>query len=431
MNYCWQKDVPISAESEVLVVGGGPGGVCAATMAARQGVRTLLAERYGCVGGMAVFGEVSPFMGNHTHGETMDRPLFVDWCRKMWEYRSPEIQRKYPWNEKVAAGIIAKDEAMLAMEDLLLDAGVKILYHHFLVDVVMESGKIAAAIFATKSGLVAVKAKIFIDSTGDGDLAARAGCPFEFGNADGFAQPMSTCFKLFGVDRSRIPDKAEINHLYDAAKAAGEIDCPRENVLFFTHLEDDVIHFNTTRVIRKSAVNAQELTEAEIESRRQIREIVKFMRKYVPGFENAGIRSIAHQVGVRESRRICGIVTQTAEDFRRAAKYSDGIARVNYMIDIHNPSGTGTTIFRMPPDDWYELRYGTLIPQKCDNILMGCRAISVDHALHSSMRVMPPVCSIGQAAGMAAAHCVKANCQPAELDGAALRQALKKAGAAL
>lgn len=431
MIYHIDRDIPVAAEVEVLVTGGGPGGVCAATMAARQGAKVCLAERYGCVGGMAVFGEVSPFMGNHSHGETMDRPLFVDWCRQMWQYRSPEMKKKFPFDEKVAAGILAKDEAMLAMEDLLLDAKVKILYHHFLVDVIKENGKISGAIFATKSGLVAVKAKVFIDSTGDGDLAALAGCPFDFGNSENYAQPMSTCFKLFGVDRDRIPDKAEITRLYEQAKANGEIDCPRENVLFFTSLENDVIHFNTTRVVKKSAVNAKELSEAEIESRRQIRQIINFMRKYISGFENAGIRSIAHQIGVRESRRIRGIVTQAVEDFRSAAKYADGVARVNYMIDIHNPAGTGTTICRMEPDDWYELRYGTLVPQNCDNLLIGCRAVSVDHALHSSTRIMPVVASIGQAAGMAAALCLKMECNPPELDGKIVREALKSIGAAL
>ena len=431
MIYHIDRDIPVAAEVEVLVTGGGPGGVCAATMAARQGAKVCLAERYGCVGGMAVFGEVSPFMGNHVFGETMDRPLFVDWCHKMWQYRSPEKQRQFPWDEKVAAGILSKDEAMLALEDLILEAGVTPLYHHFLVGVIPDGNKIAAAVFATKSGLVAVKAKLFIDSTGDGDLAVEAGCPFEFGNTDHLAQPMTTCFKLSGVDRSRIPEKEEINRIYDEAKTSGEVDCPRENVLFFTWLENDVIHFNTTRVVKKSAVDAREFSEAEVESRRQLREIINFMRKHISGFENARIHSIAHQIGVRESRRILGRVFQTEEDFDRAAKYPDGIAKVRYKIDIHNPSGSGTVTRNLPPDDWYELRYGTIVPQKCDNILMGCRAISVDHALHSSMRVMPPVCSIGQAAGMAAALCLKLKCDPPELDGKKVREALKNAGAAL
>ena len=147
------------------------------------------------------------------------------------------------------------------------------------------------------------------------------------------------------------------------------------------------------------------------------------------GFEQARIHSIAHHVGVRESRRILGQVYQTVEDFKKAAKYPDGVVKVNYPIDIHNPSGSGTVLERLRPNDWYEIRYGTLVPRNTHDLLMGCRAISLDHALHSSARVMPPVCSIGQAAGMAAAMCVKQNAAPAELDGAAVRRALAAAGA--
>ncbi len=429
MKYKVDQEIPVIAETDVLVVGGGPGGVCAGVMAARSGVKTLLVERYGCLGGMAVFGEVSPFMRSHVNDRALDRPVYVDWCRQMRLYRSEEVNRKIPFDENYAAGMVSKDEAMLAMEDLLLEAGARIIYHHTLVDVIMEDGRIAAAVFHSKSGYCAVQAKIFIDSTGDGDLAVLAGAPFEFGNEDGFCQPMTTCFKLAGVDRSRMPDRAGINVIYDKIKAEGKIDCPRENVLWFLTPEEDVIHFNTTRIIKKSAVNGLELSEAEIEGRRQVRQFVDFLRRYVPGFEQARIHSIAHHVGVRESRRILGLVYQTAEDFKKAAKYPDGVVKANYPIDIHNPSGTGTVMHHMELNDWYEIRYGTLVPRNSRNLLMGCRSISLDHALHSSARVMPPVCSIGQAAGMAAALCVKKNTQPSELDGAEVRHELAAAGA--
>jgi len=429
VKYKFDREIPVVAETDVLVVGGGPGGVCAGVMAARQGVRTLVVERYGCLGGMAVFGEVTPFMGNHVDDRSLDRPVYIDWCRDMQKYRSDEVRAKFPFDEGKAGGMVAKDEAMLAMEDLLIEAGAKLLYHHTLVDVIQEDGRIALAVFHSKSGLCAVRAKQFVDATGDGDLAVLAGCPFEFGNQEGFCQPMTTCFKLSGVDRSVMPDRAGINKLYDIAKAEGRIDCPRENVLWFLTPEDDVIHFNTTRIIRKSGVNGVELSEAEIEGRRQIRQFVDFLRSSVPGFAHARIHSIAHHIGIRESRRILGLVYQTSEDFMKAAKYPDGVAKVRYSIDIHNPSGSGTTLHTMPPGEWYEIRYGALIPRNSRNLLMGCRAISLDHALHSSARVMPPVCSIGQAAGMAAAMCVRENCEPSQVDGVRVRKALAEAGA--
>ena len=136
-----------------------------------------------------------------------------------------------------------------------------------------------------------------------------------------------------------------------------------------------------------------------------------------------------YSLGFRESRRIRGKVYQTLEDFKNQAKFPDGIARCNYCVDIHNPSGTGTTIINMPAGEYYEIRYGTLIPEGSANLLMGCRAISVEHALHSSTRVIAPVCSVGQAAGVAAALCVQRGCRPEDLDGAEVRKYLKEAGA--
>ena len=435
IRYRIDREIPVIAEPEVLVVGSGPGGLGAAVMAARRGARTMLVERYGCAGGTAVFGEITPFMCNHVENRTLDLPVYAEWCAKMQEYRSDLDKAREPFNPELDTAVsnrkISKDEAALAMEDLLLDAGVELLYHHTLVDVVMEHGAIAAAVFSSKSGLCAVRARIYIDSTGDGDLAVLAGAPFEFGNGEGLCQPMTTCFKLSGVERDRMPEKTVINDLYSAAVARGDLHCTRENVLFFSYIDPDVVHFNTTRVIKKSGVNARELSQAEIEGRRQVREFLRFLRREVPGFENARIHSMAHHIGVRESRRILGEVYQTSEDFKTCAKYPDGIAKVRYQIDIHNPSGSGTTLMQMPTDEWYELRYGTLIPKGSRNLLMGCRAISVDHALHSSMRVMPPVCSIGQAAGAAAALCVRRACAPAELDGADVRRELKAAGARL
>lgn len=433
INYKFNNNIPVIAEADVVVIGGGPGGMSAAVMAARQGAKTVLVERYGALGGMASFGEVTPFMSNHLDNVALDRPLYVDWCRKMWKYLPPS-ERSDTFDEQITlqeTRKISKDVAMLASEDLCLEAGVKLIYHHNLVDVVMNDKTIKAAIFASKSGFVAVQGKIFIDGTGDGDLAKLSGCRCEFGNEDGFCQPMTLCFKLSGVDADIMPDRAGINELYDQAKAAGEIDCPRENVLWFLTHEKDVIHFNTTRIIKKSGVCGTDLSEAEIEGRRQMRDFLKFLRAHVPGFANARIHSVAHHIGIRETRRVVGLITQTAEDFETARKYPDGIAKARYVIDIHNPSGSGTVIKHIPEDDWYEVSYRAIVPAGIDNLLIGCRAISMDHELHSSIRVMPPVCSIGQAAGMAAAMAVKENKNPAEIDGAKLRKNLVQAGANL
>ena len=429
--YGKERAIPVVDSVDVLVVGGGPGGLGASVMASQNGCKTLLTERFGSLGGMAFHGEVNPFMFNHLDHKSLDRPVFISWCEKMQQYYSPAESERVPFDDTYGSTLLSKDFAMLAMEDLVLESNCKLLFHHVLADVIKEGDTIRYAIFQTKSGLCAVESKIFIDSTGDGDLAYLAGCKYEIGNHEGNCQPMSSCFKLSHVDMTRIPDKKTLNELYKKAKAADEIHCPRENVLYFTSINENTLHFNTTRIVKKSAVNALELSEAEIEGRRQIREFIRFFRKWVPGFENASLHSIASTVGVRESRRILGKVYQTEEDFHNCAKYPDGIARCNYTIDIHNPNGTGDVCVRMPKDEYYEIRYGTLVAENCTNLLMGCRAISVDHVLHSSIRIMPVMCSIGQAAGMAASIAVKKNISADQVSGEEVRSNLKALGAFL
>ncbi|MBP5182597.1 MAG: FAD-dependent oxidoreductase [Lentisphaeria bacterium] len=187
--YSFQAEIPVTAECDVLIVGGGPGGFGAGVMAAKQGADVIVAERYGALGGMASYGEVTPFMPNHANGESMDRPVFTAWRKRMWDYFSDEEKKLHPFDTGAHSSFLSKDIAMLAMEDLLLEAGAKILYHHTLFDVRKCGERITEVLFHTKSGLSAVRAKIFIDSTGDGDLAAIAGCPVEKGTKRGSASP--------------------------------------------------------------------------------------------------------------------------------------------------------------------------------------------------------------------------------------------------
>ena len=428
------RDIPVAAAAEICVIGGGPGGLAAAVTAARQGRDVLLVERYGAMGGMALYGEVSPFMFSHLDGEALDRPVYGEWRRAMRDYR-PETKQLgpfEPFGQHEYSLRVAKDTAMLAAEDLALAAGVRLLYHHNLVDVVKREGRIAAAVFSTKGGFVAVKAAQFIDSTGDGDLAALAGCPVEFGDDSGHCQPMTLCFKLANVDPAKMPSREKMNEILEAGKQRGDIRLnPRENLLWFLTVEDDVIHFNTTRVVCKSGINGADLSAAEIAARAQLREMLHFLWRHMPGFENATVHSVAHHIGVRESRRIRGKAYLTVADFDRCVKFPDAIVRVTYPIDIHNPTGTGTVIRHVPAGDWYEIPYGCIVPLACDNLLIGSRCISVDHAVHSSMRVMPPVLSVGQAAGMAAAMALEQDCAPAALNGREVRDRLRAFGAAL
>jgi len=433
-TYLLQQNVCLTDEADVIVVGGGPGGLGAAVMAARAGARTVLFERYGFLGGMAVSGEVHPFMPNHAKGACLDKPIYLEWIERMRAYLPPEHPMRVVGDPEACSGaarMLSKDAAMLAAEDLCLAAGVMLRYHHTLADVVVNGERLEAAIFLSKTGFTAARAAVFIDATGDADLAARSGCRYEEGGPSGHSQPMTLCFKLAGVDPARMPPRADLNRLYDEAKARGDIRCPRENLLLFNWLEPDVIHFNTTRVVQQHATNGVELSNAEIEARRQVREILAFLRASVSGFERARLHSMAHHIGVRESRRVMGRAYLERPAFRGAAKFDDAIARVSYPIDIHSPTGSGTEHDNLPDGEWYEIPYGCIVPADRENLLIAGRPISVDHAIHSSMRVMPPAVSVGQAAGMAAALAVSRHVAPAALDGRDVRAALRQAGANL
>lgn len=390
-------------------------------MAARAGARTLLVERYGFLGGMAASGEIHPFMSNHVDGVPLDGPVYTEWVAAMDRYRAHGGNDRY----------ISKDAAMLAAEDLCLEAGVKLLFHHQLADVLVSGRQIEGLVLLSKSGLTAARGAIYVDCTGDADLACRAGCECEQGGPSGHCQPMTLCFKLSKVDRERMPTREEINRLYDEARERGDIHCLRENILLFHWFEDDVIHLNTTRVIHRSGTSGSDLSDAELQARQQVRQLLRFFRERVCGFERAELYSMAHHIGVRESRRVRGRKYLTREAFEEKRKCADAIARVRYTIDIHNPDGTGTEIVHMPAGEWYEIPYGCVVARDVDNLLVGGRPISVDHAIHSSMRVMPPACTVGQAAGVGAAMAAAQGCSPAAIDGVAVRERLVELGAPL
>ena len=407
---------------DVVVIGGGTGGFAAAIAAARSGAKTLLVERYGFLGGMATAGLVNPFMSFHIKGV----PIIGGILQELIE----RLKAMNAYDEKNRS--FDPEVMKYVMDSMIVEAGVDLLLHTTFIDSVVHKNTIIGVILHNKSGIYVVSAEIFVDGTGDGDVAVSAGAPYEKGRKeDGLMQPMTLNFDLAGVDEEKMPSREEINRAYKEAKERGEITCPREDVLWFYTVRRGIIHFNTTRVVMVDGTKVEDLTRAEIEGRRQMFEIVDWLKRTFKAFKNAYIVRSGVQIGVRETRRIIGEYVLTAEDILKARKFPDPICRGNYPIDIHNPKGEGTILKFPPPGDYYEIPYRCIVPLKVDNLLIGSRCISATHEAYSAVRIMPIVMAIGQAAGTAAALCAKLNIRPRDLEYEILRDHLKDQGAIL
>lgn len=411
------------SEHEVIVAGGGTAGIVAAVAAARNGADTVLIERYGFLGGTMTAGLVNPFMTFHAGGKQIIKGIFQEIIDRLKDLDG--------YDEATKA---FDTEAMKLVADRMVkEAGVKLLLHTYITDVlVTRKGSVRGVEVHNKSGRQVLLGKVTVDATGDGDVAVMAGAPYEKGRLeDGLTQPMTLNFRVGGVDAKRMPPREEINRLFEEAKAKGEVSIPRENVLFFPTTRKGEIHFNTTRVVKADGTKAEDLTYAEIEGRRQMVELMDFLRRRVPGFENAYLLMSGVQIGVRETRRIIGEYILTGDDIVKARKFEDAIARGSYPIDIHSPTGEGTTIRRLPPGEYYDIPYRCLVPKKIDNLLVAGRCISSTHEAQAAIRVIPIVVAIGQAAGTAAALSVKFDVPPRELDVHLLQRTLREQGAVL
>lgn len=407
--------------ADVLVAGGGPAGIAAAVAARRTGAETVLIERYGFLGGMATAGLVNPFMGWHAAGRPLVAGIFQEMVDRMSALDGYGARRQ--------PTAFDPEAFKLAADELVTGSGARVRFHALVTAVEMDGTRISRAVTRSKTGGESWTAAAFVDCTGDADVAFLAGAPCDEGREpDGLTQPMTLNFRMAGVAVSRMPSRGEINRLYDAAKAEGRVSCPRENVLLFHTTSPHVVHFNTTRVVGLSPTSAADLTTAEIEGRRQAHELARFLIADVPGFERASLQQCAPQIGIRESRRIRGRYALSGEDVVAGRKFPDGIARSNYPIDIHSPTGAGTQIQHPPSGDYYEIPYRCLVPLDVDNLLVAGRCISATHEGQSALRIMPTCFAMGQAAGAAAAIAAARGVSPADVPADELRDALRAAG---
>lgn len=447
----WDKQVPVVRQTDVLVVGGGMAGIAAAVSAARNGADTTLIEQYGALGGTGSIGLVGPFMTSFDEtGKTqIVRGVFDEIVRRMvavgGAVHPSEVSRGTPYSSFATyahSNVTPYDpEALkLVADQMMEEARVRLYYHTFMADVLKEANAVEGVVVVNKSGVQAIRAKVVVDCTGDGDVAHLAGVPMAKGrDRDGKMQPMSMFFRVGGVDDKALaewkrehPDDRLFSLDIAEAKAKGEpFSIPRDSLGLYKTLRPGEYRANASRLLGYDSTDVDSLTKAEVEGRKQVWELMRFWWKHSPAMKNAYLIDTAAMVGVRESRRIIGEYVLKAEDVVQATQFPDVVAMNGFMIDIHNPEGVGQAAPPVKAAPAYEIPYRSLVPLKVDQLLVGGRCLSATHEALGAVRVMPPACATGEAAGTAAALSVTLDVAPRRLPVDELQRKLLAQGAYL
>lgn len=458
-EFIYTNNIPDTIESEVVVVGGGPAGLCAAVAAARGGAKVLLVEKNAFCGGMATAGMVAPFMTCYDSGgdKMLIRGIFEELVERLiavgGAIHPSKVESKTAFTSYIDKGHVHvtpfKAESLkIVADEMLAEAGVRILYHTQLVDAEAEGDRVTRIIVAMKEGLASIRAKAFIDCTGDGDLAAKAGAAYTVGNAQGKMQPATMFFTVGGVNTKLVDEdiaknwdnfyrKDGINYRslhwrVSEAREAGDWPLDRVSIGLFRGVEEDEFSINTSRVMNIDGTKSESLTEGEIAGRQQVRIIFNFLKKYVPGFENSRLILSGSTLGIRETRHIEGIRTLTVDQILSCEVPEDSIMLAANSVDVHGKYGPKSNEYiTIPAGKCYGVPYGTMIPPAFSNLAVAGRPISADCEAAGAIRVMPPCMGIGQAAGTAVAMAVLGGYDLRTLDVKALREKLSADGVML
>lgn len=431
------RNVPIRYTVDVCVTGAGPGGIAAAVVAARQGAKVLLLDAHTMPGGMSTAGRVPVLM------PCSDGVNFLPdgFGREVIE-RFTAVSNAYGFDN---SGIFLNAEQLKRIyEDLLTGAGVELLYYSRLAAVNVENGTIRQTVYASQSGLFAVAAKVFIDGTGDGTVAAWAGAPFEMTPLDEI-MPATLCSLWAGFDWQAYRAGGAFSHnddkmpeLLAAAFKDGSLSTEDHHHTGIFRNSNLAAGGNITHAFGVDGTDERSLTRGLVEGRRLLREYENFYRKNIPGFSDAEIVDSGSLLGVRESRRITGDYTLNNEDFKSRRDFADEIGRYNFPADIHPPRPTRAQVeehkklFRSTAcghGESYGIPYRIMLPCNVSNLLTCGRCVSTDRYVHASLRVIPGCWITGQAAGMAAAMAADSERTPREINVQQLRANLRKIGA--
>ena len=451
-------------ETDIVVLGAGPGGLAAAITAARNGAKVLLIEKNGYLGGNMTIG--LPLLGFlDREGKQVLAGIAEEFMEDLRAYKTPYGQaatahRYCPLHNSVTL----YDHELFKIVALhkALDAGVDLLLHCEVESVNVDNRELKEITVMGKGYRITVSAKVFIDGTGDGDMAYLAGASYGKGQKDtGVLQPPTLMFKVAGVDLERTfrfleedPEQmtpyetVEVYEGYNAdyfrkdptfvmvamqklvaeLRAQGKMPIDRETIICINSVLPGEVHLNCTRHLGTDGSDVFSLTRAEIEGYFQIERFVETLRKYVPGFEGCYITQIYPFMGIRESRRFSGIATLTERELKEGIIDENTIGIGSYPVDIHAGDGSGTVFTKIPP---YGIPYGITVSDEIEGLMFAGRCASMDAVAMSSARVMPICMAIGQAAGVGAALAVKYGISPRDVEVQEVREILRESGVLL
>ena len=457
------------AEADVVVCGGGTAGAIAAIAAARTGARTLLVDQYGRVGGMASTG--MSFLGvSDAGGRRALGGIGAEMFERLQTLGAAFADRP----DKQVGSVTVADPLALqhVLLTMLVEAGVRFLLHTVCADALVEERRVRGLVLANKAGIELLPARAIVDATGDGDVAARAGARFVLGRGrDGVMQPATRIFRVAGVDIETMfaylrehPEEMDLPERWDGSgytaedlrttsvvmdafptlvarsRAAGELTVPRDRIGVETGPVPGVVTINATRVHGVDGTDPDAVSLAEIESQRQMFDVVQFLRRRVPGFERAWLLDSAYQLGVRETRHILGGYTLTLDDVLSGRDFPDTVARGAYPVDLHDVhagaevlgttvGGGGVTLRRI--ERAYGIPFRCLVPAEIDGVVVAGRAISASHEAAGSVRGQAVCMATGHAAGTIAALSCREGVAPRRVDIAAVHHALTEQRAVL